>query len=277
LQRDNALSREGRTVWSFSTDARFPAGGLAELVLPEDAGAQDNLYRLMLGDPAAKAQALYIGPGNRTLELALLATGLVDLFVTDTMPEDAAGYDLVIVENAVLNARPATNVLWLGSARLAGQDAPTRGGADITHWDTEHPLSRAIDWRAVEATDSYVFPADPAAHAVLSAGDTPLLAAKTLPEGRDIRLALAVGEGGWTTGSTLPSLAVNAILWLDTGIGNPVAGCAAGTACAFPARLAGGEIRAADGTVLRPASTRDAALLDGSNSFVPETAGLYSV
>ena len=279
LQRDNALSRADRPVWSFSTEVSFPTAGLAEFVLPEDAGTYDNLYRLMLGDPAAKAQVLYIGPGNRTAELALLATGLVDVFVTDTVPENVASYDLVVVENAVLDARPATNVLWLGSARLAGQEAPTRGGAEITHWDGEHPLSRALDWRAVEAMDSYVFPADPAAHAVLSAGDTPLLSAKTLAEGRDIRLALAVGETGWTTGSALPTLVVNAIHWLDTGIGSPVTGCEAGTGCVFPARLAGAEIRDAEGVVLRPASAQgdDAALLDGSNSFVPEEAGLYSI
>src|SRR5690606_4401295 len=67
--------------------------------------------------------------------------------------------------------------------------------------------------------------------------------------------------------------------WLDIGLAGTVTGCEAGRECAVPARLAGAEIRDANGTVVRraPLPLEGAALLDSSNSFLPERSGLHTV
>src|SRR5690606_27532615 len=120
--------------FGFEAELELPDDGLLTVALPEDGFPHDNLVGFVAG-AEPRVRALYIGPGNRTLELALLARGDVDLFSATTAPEDMTGYDLLIAEDVTLAERPATNVLWLGSARVEGEEQPAAADGTPIDWD----------------------------------------------------------------------------------------------------------------------------------------------
>src|SRR5690606_23811661 len=72
----------------FSSELALPAGGTLVLSLPEDAAGFDNGVRFVLPDAPRRAQVLYLGDGNRPLELALLANADVELYSASALPAD---------------------------------------------------------------------------------------------------------------------------------------------------------------------------------------------
>jgi hypothetical protein len=260
---------------TIDEEIELPSDGTLLLSLPPDLQPADDSFAVFARTAARPIRALYVGEGNRPLQLALLARGDLDLFRASTLPADADAYDLIIAENVVLPRRPATNLLWLGSARLEGDVEPIAVVARPTGWDSDHPLSEALRWSAMDAVTAVTTPAPRGAIAVLSAAEGPLIVARTTPTGREVRLGLDLDPSGWAGTPDFPIFISNLVDWIAA---DPAAICTEGERCIVPARLIGQPVVDENGTVIAAAAPATGEwVLDEANSFVPRRAGVYTI
>lgn len=266
------LAEDGQTA-RIEEGIELPSDGVLLLTLPADLQPADDSFGLVVRAAAPHLRALYAGAGNRPLQLALLARGDVDLFSAPSLPADAEAYDLVIADNVVLARKPATNLLWLGSARLESEAEPSAVTANPTGWSADHPLAENMHWSAVGSAAAFAGPALRGGTVLLAAAEGPLVAARTTASGREVRLGLGLDPAGWAGTPEFPIFISNLLDWIAA---DPVAVCIEGERCTVPARLVGQPIIDDNGTVVAGAASGEW-LLDEANGFVPHGAGLYTI
>ncbi|MCW5714703.1 MAG: VWA domain-containing protein [Bauldia sp.] len=256
----------------FGGELELPAAGRLRLALPGDAGVHNDA--VFLAVPATEAlRVLIVGPADDDLLRALAAVGPIATFVADRLPADLRDVDLVVV-TGVVERRPEINVLWLGQGRIAGEPAPAHlAVSDPTLWDAIHPLSRNINWAALEGPAAFGVPDLPGADILLAAGNAPLLQARTTGSGREIRLALDLAGSPFADSAAFPVLVANIAAWLGQAPGP----CIAGLPCPLAALDLAASIEAPDG---RPAWTgidTAAALPAGvDRAFIPTRSGFHT-
>lgn len=277
---DAVEERDGARVAGFAGDVELPSDGTLLVSLEADSAPFDDVFALVVHEATPLARVLYIGSGNVPLELALRANPGVELFTAQNLPGDAASYDLVVADNVALPQTPQTNLLWVGSGRAADEAAPTLV-RDVRPdgWNGEHRLSRGVEWQFIEGTDAYRFAPMAGAATILGTAEGPLIEARTLATGRQMRLALALDGAGWADGPQLPILIDNLIGWIGFGAERAaVEACVAGEVCQLRAGEVGAPIFNAQGEVVLEGLAGSGALPDGvTERFVSGQAGLYTV
>ncbi len=263
----------------FQTELKLPGEGSLMLRLPDDAGPHDNAAQFRVRTAERAARILVVGDGDTALQRALAATEAAEVFQSATLPADADSYDLVVVDDVAIARKPATNVLWVERGRVESETAPEPlADAYITGWDAAHPLSAGANWGALAAPRAFAVPALPGASIVVEAAGSPLLQARTTPDGREVRLALAAEASSWANETSYPVFVSALVAWLgiDTGTAAPPP-CVVGTFCRLESRLVGAAVTTPDGATLPGAAAGDAAWLpaDIDAGFVPPRAGLY--
>lgn len=264
-------------VARFSSTLKLPGPGTLKLALPDDAALFDNIYLLEVDAAATPMRVLYIGTGNRPVELALTVNPGVNLFSSQIFPGDVDSYDLVLIDNVAVPRVPRTNVVWLGSARGPDMAAPELTPASaVLAWNSEHVLARGISWQSVATLPAYGVAPMPGATRLLGTAAGPNIEARTMPWGREVRIALAIDGTTWVDGPQLPQL-INRILDWTGAMPSARGECVVGTACTIPARLLSETVRDAAGQVVWSAPMGGGDTIpDGlSESFVPQRAGSY--
>lgn len=262
----------------FTSDITLPGPGILELSLPPDAAAFDNVTRLIIGEPGPTARALYIGPGNKPVELALAVNPELEVFTAREVPADVDTYDLVLIDSVALPIVPKTNVVWLGSARGPNVAAPTPAPtAAVLSTNAEHPLARGISWQSVATLPVFGFDSLPGAVPLVSTDAGPAIEARTTPYGREVRIALAFENAAWVEGEQLPLLVNRILTWSGALIGANQH-CVVGEVCTVPARELGTPISNADGEVVWswPNTATDVLPDALTDSFIPNNVGLLS-
>lgn len=267
------LAPDGQTV-TLDEELTLPSDGVLQLVLPPDLQPADNSFGLVVRSAPPRLRVLYIGAGNRPLHLSLLSRGDVDLFSAPGLPRDADSYDLVIPDNVVLPRRPLTNTLWLGTARLEGEPEPVSVTGKPTGWNSTHPLSASVRWSGIRDIAAVATPAPHGAVTLLSSAEGPLISARTMPIGRDVRIDISLDPNGFAATPDFPMLIGNILDWLAA---DPLGVCTEGTSCDIPARLVGQPIHDENGATLATAPATNEWLLDEANSFTPHRAGIYTI
>lgn len=225
-----------------------------------------RLAQYVLDTASASRRILYLGAGDQPLLRALQSQPGVELFQADRLPETVDGFDLVVVDDVTVAQAPQTNVLWIGTGRVEGMDAPTLiGNPDPDFWAPDHPLGRAVDWLGLSIAQAYVVPELADGSTVLAAGDVALLQAATGANGREIHLAFDPADSNWVGTPGLALFAGALVDWL--GPQTPSIACLVGQPCRFDARHAG--------TTLDPLQEGVNAPMLGPDGFVPQVAGLY--
>lgn len=252
---------------TIDEEIELPSDGTLLLSLPPDLQPADNSFAVFARAAPQQMRVLYVGEGNRPLQLALLARGDIELFRASTLPANADAYDLIVADNVLLPRRPATNLLWLGSARVEGDAEPIAVTTRPTGWDSGHPLSETLRWSATGAIAAVTAPAPPGATVILSAAEGPLITARTTPVGRDVRLGLDLDPSAWAGTPDFPIFISNLLDWIAA---DPAAICIEGERCTVPARLIGQPVVDENGTAVAEAAAGFGEwVLDESNSFVP--------
>lgn len=263
----------------FETELDVPGSGALLVTLPDDAGPADNVVRILVRAEPVLARVLYLGRQSRSLVAALQALDTVELFESDTLPGNAADFDLVIVDNVTIAQRPATNVLWIGSGRVAGMAQPALiEQPTVSDWDEAHPLARSVSWAGIAPELGYGIARLSGATVLLGSGDLPLVQARTTADGREVRIAFDIETSDWVDQSGFPVFVANLIGWLEGGFGTETPEpCIAGRSCAIEARLVTGEVvDEAGNSVWRLGAVDGTFLLDGlDRSFFPARAGFY--
>lgn len=264
----------------FSLDLDLKAPSAVILRLADDDGPQDNSVQFVVRPKPRAIKVLMLGPASEPLARALRAAAEVDLLSADLLPADVAAFDLVIVNDIEVPSRPETNVLWLGSGHAAGIVASEQPAAVPDLWQSDHPLSRSVDWDAVRPQRAYRFSGPPGSVRLLEAKGTPLVEAGTTMSGRDVRLAFDLGKANWAELPGFPIFVSNLLHWIAPDLGRTRdAACEVGTPCSLDPRLLGADValaasRDAGATLIM---SRQVGLVPGGfdSPFVPDRAGLY--
>jgi hypothetical protein len=285
--------RSTETKFALDLDLRVPSAVV--LRLPDDSGPQDNSVHFVVHPKPRVLKILQLGTVSEPLTRALKAAAEVELFAADALPADIATFDLVVANGIEIARHPATNILWLGTARVSGEAGGTpRGAMQPTLWQADHPLSQSISWSAITIGSAYGFSRLQGADTIMEAGGAPLIEARTTLTGREVRVAFDLGGSNWPDEPSFPIFVSNLFHWiapdLDRSIEPP---CMVGTSCGLDPRLLGAEVvlvtagldptNAAAATGARapalalPAVPREAGFLPHGYDaqFIPDRAGIY--
>src|SRR5262249_34336972 len=110
----------------------------------------------------------------------------------------------------------------------------------------------------------------------------PLIEARTIAAGRDVRIAFDIGGSGWTEQASFPIFVSNLLHWIAPDLGRTIdSPCIVGTSCALDPRLIGANVsvvtvsadHALAGTVPPRAPTATGTAFD--DRFIPDRCGLY--
>ncbi|MGV8841527.1 MAG: VWA domain-containing protein, partial [Bauldia sp.] len=263
----------------FGAELTLPGAGRLMLSLAGDAAPQDDaVFFTVLGPPLPLRVAIVGAPDERLVR-AIEAAGPAEIRAADQLTGDLADVDLVVVTTGI-DRRPTTNVLWLGAGRVAGEPAPALlADSDPTSWNAAHPLSRNVDWAALAGPPAQAVAPLPGAEIVVAAGEAPLVAARTTASGRDVRVALDLGPGGFADEPTFPVFIGNLIDWLGPDFGRETGrACVAGIPCRLASRELAARITAPDGSLAWQGATVAGPLPRGLDAaFLPVAAGFYTV
>jgi hypothetical protein len=266
---------------NFAVDLQVPGPGTIRVALPSDRGPADNHVDFILRAAPQTARVLYLGPQSLPLVAALQSLGTIDLVEADALPENDAQFDLVIVDNVAISRRPATNVIWIGSAGLASASAPTPlQTPSISGWNTDHPLAAGVSWASLELATGYRVPRLGGSTVLLESGGVPLIQARTTPMGREVSVAIDLASSNWPELASFPVFVSSLVNWLGLDLGTEiVTPCFVGRSCTLEARLLGGTVVDESGNEVWSidAVSRSYLLPGIERSFVPGRAGHYTL
>jgi hypothetical protein len=250
-----AISANG----AFSAEITLPHDGIVEMALPDDAGGFDNRAWFVVAPPQLR-QILNLGAPDHPLLAALAAAGDVSVTHAETLPDETAGYDLVILADAETPAPAGITTLRLGEPGEARLHRPVA-------WDETHPLSSDIPWRDLAVDTVAPFDAAPGALVLVESADGPLITVSADGARREIRLAFDPRFSNWPASAAFPAFAANLLDWLGPrrdGWLRP--GCTVGMPCRIDGALVGG--------VRTPFGAAEGEIVAGQD-FVPDRAGLF--
>jgi uncharacterized membrane protein len=285
--------RSTAATFEFDLDLRVPSAVV--LRLPDDGGPQDNSVHFVVHSKPRVLKILQLGVVSEPLTRALKAAAEVELFAADALPDDITAFDLVVANGIEIARRPATNILWLGTARVSGEaGGQPRGAAQPTLWKTDHALSQSISWSAITVGSTYGFSRLQGADTIMEAGGAPLVEARTTLTGREVRVAFDLGGSNWPDEPSFPIFVSNLLHWIAPDLGRTIEPpCIVGTGCTLDPRLLGAEavlvtpgldpanaagaMGAWAPALALPAVPRAAGFLPHGYDaqFIPDRAGLY--
>jgi len=275
---------------TFALDLDLPIAGALVLRLPEDNGPLANSVQFVVHPKPRALKILQLGAVSEPLARALKAAAEVELYAADAAPADAAAFDLVVVNGIEVARPPATNVLWLGSARSSGEANGQAVAATFpSGWLADHPLTDTISSTSIKSGGAYRFSPLRGAQILLESGGAALIEARTTLSGREIRIAFDLASSGWPEQTGFPIFVSNLLNWIAPDLGRTIdKPCIVGRSCAFDPRLLGADVtlvslHSADTNDAKAAARRALArpratglLPQGyDEQFIPDRAGLY--
>lgn len=163
------------------------------------------------------ANVLLVTAGNRFLERALRAGANVNLTVVPALADDAAKYDIVVLDNIEPPVWPKPNVLavhiandTLFPAHWTNIDNPP-----VVDWKNTHPLLRYINFDNVEIASAIAVKAPTWGIPLVEAPQTPLILAGELNHQRIVWIAFDTLQSTWPLRISFPMFIENAAQWLD--------------------------------------------------------------
>jgi uncharacterized membrane protein len=277
----------------FALDLNLQAASAVVLRLPDDVGPRDNSVQFVVHPKPRVLKILQLGVASEPLTRALRAAAEIELFAADALPSDVSAFDFVVVNGIEIARRPATNILWLGAARMTGEPGGLpRRATQPTLWQTDHPLSRSIAWSAINIGAVYGLPRLQGAETILEADGVPAIEARTTLTGREVRIGFDLAGSNWSDEPGFPIFVSNLLHWIAPDLGQTIEpACIVGTSCVLDPRLLGGEAvlvtaasnpadaarSAGPSAMVLPAALRHIAFLPRGfdAGFIPDRAGIY--
>ncbi len=161
-------------------------------------------------------KVLLVSRGNRFLEKALRAAAQVELSVSASLNDDAAGFDFVVLDNVLPSVWPKGNVLAihvLNTNWVPG--AVSVEGPPIVDWRSSHPLLRYAGFDNVQAVESFAVKAPPWAVSLVDSPQASLVLAGELGRQRIIWIGFDTLESNWPLRVSFPIFVANAVEWLN--------------------------------------------------------------
>jgi hypothetical protein len=162
-------------------------------------------------------KVLLVTRGNRFLEKALRAAAGVELAVSATLTDPAAGFDFVVLDDAVPATWPQGNVLAIHVLNTNWVENVTSvEGPPIVEWRTSHPLLRYAGFDNVQVKESYATAVTPSwAVSLADAPTNSLILAGELGRQRLVWIGFDILESNWPLRVSFPIFIANAAEWLN--------------------------------------------------------------
>ncbi len=159
---------------------------------------------------------LLVSAGNRLLSKALRAAGPVELVTVPALTDNAAAFDLVVLDGVTPVVWPQPNVLaiqtihpnWFETAGIV--EAPT-----IVDWKTTHPLLRFVNPDNVAIAKATAVKAPSWALSLIESSQTPLVLTGDLGRQRIVWVGFDFLDSNWPLRVSFPIFIANAVHWLD--------------------------------------------------------------
>jgi hypothetical protein len=163
------------------------------------------------------AKVLLVTRGNRFLEKALRAGANVNLTVTQALADNAAGYDVVVLDDIQPAVWPKPNVLAIHVANetLFPGPWPSVEGPSIVDWKNTHPLLRYINLDNVQISSALSVKPPSWGIPLVEAQQTPLILAGELNHQKIIWIGFDTLQSTWPLRISFPIFIANAAQWLD--------------------------------------------------------------
>ncbi|HTG44448.1 MAG TPA: VWA domain-containing protein [Verrucomicrobiae bacterium] len=222
-------------------------------------------------------KVLLVTAGNRFLEKALRSVPAVELAKTAQL-SDAAGFDLVVLDNVTAPVLPKANIIainvvhtnWFpGWKRL---EAPP-----IVDWKGSHALLRFVNFDNVQIAESYAVQTPSWALGLVESPNTPLVLAGELNRQRLVWIGFDTLQSTWPLRISFPIFIANAVEWL-----NPASEKASSLSirAGDPLRLALAENASSAEILLPDGSTRNRAVDANRHELLfgeTQKQGIYKV
>lgn len=161
-------------------------------------------------------KVLLVSRGNRLLEKALRAAANVELAVTGSLTDPAAGFDFVVLDDVTPVVWPGGNVMAIHVLNTNWFQNVTRLEAPpIVDWKSAHPLLRYAGFDNVQVVESLAAKAPPWAVSLADSPQAPLILAGELGRHRIIWIGFDVLESNWPLRISFPIFMANAAEWLN--------------------------------------------------------------
>jgi Ca-activated chloride channel homolog len=199
-------------------------------------------------------KALLVTRGNRFLEKAIRPVPNVQLSTAAVLTDDAAGFDIVVLDDVTPVAWPKGNVLAIHLATTnLFPDSSRLEAPPIVDWKNTHPLLRFVNFDNVFINEAIaVKPPNWGVSLVESTEGRPLILAGEINQRRVVWIGFDALQSTWPLRISFPIFIQNALEWL-----NPASGTAsqrtikAGEALRLPIdqSITTAQVTAPDGTV----------------------------
>jgi hypothetical protein len=163
------------------------------------------------------ANVLLVTRGNRFLEKALRSGANVHVTVTPSLSNDAANYDIVVLDDIQPTIWPKPNVLAVHVANnlLFPGHWTTIESPAIVDWKNTHPLLRYINLDNVQISSTLGVQPPNWGVPLVDAQRTPLILAGELNHQRIVWIGFDTLQSTWPLRISFPMFIANAVQWLD--------------------------------------------------------------
>lgn len=172
--------------------------------------------------PSSRLRVLVCTPGNYFLSRALGSIAEAETtFIAPGQAAPDAPYDMAIYDRGLPSRLPPAPSLYIGlspwprsGAEPAGREPGLLAAGAISHWDSDHPVSRRVQWSTVTvfAADAVSPPAG--TRTLVESGETPLLILGRAEGQVALHLAFDLFASNFPLRAAFPIFLRNSVNWL---------------------------------------------------------------
>ncbi len=159
---------------------------------------------------------LLVTAGNRVLEKVLHFTPNVVLTTSPTMLDDAAAYDIVVLDGVYPAKWPTGNILAINTMQTNWFEGVGRGESPaIVDWRPTHPVLRYVSFDNVHIASNIVVKTPSWGVSLVDSQTSPLIVAGDLGHQRILWLGFDILDTDWPLRFSYPVFFQNAVDWLN--------------------------------------------------------------
>jgi Ca-activated chloride channel homolog len=206
----------GETVPHVFTVSQAHDGVFTVRIDTKDDLAADNQASITSLMPVP-IKVLLVTKGNRHVEKALRSAGDVDLTIAQTSTDNAANYDIVVLDDVTPVVWPKPNLLAIHVANTNWfyEGWQNVEGPAIVDWKNTHPLLRYINFDNVQIAETMGVKTPSWAVSLVDAPQTPLILAGELQHQKIVWIGFDTLQSLWPLRFSFPMFFQNAVEWLN--------------------------------------------------------------
>lgn len=161
-------------------------------------------------------KVLLVTRGNRFLEKALKAPPNAQLSIASSLKDDAAGYDIVVLDDLLPAEWPRANLLAIHAMNTNWFDTfENVKRPPIVDWKSTHTLLRFVNFDNVDIAETMGVKTPPWGVSLLDSPKTPLIVTGDIARQRIVWIGFDTLQSTWPLRMSFPIFIANSVEWLN--------------------------------------------------------------